>query len=294
MNRWTNQFLHSFERKLVQMNCNFIVDPANGNGFGVRSLKGGGVYRVYMHSTASFVGASHTTTIIDGISGGTSSLKVGMVVSGSGVVVGSTIVAIQSSSAITLSVATTSSVGSLTVSYTAVGAPGLPSAGGLAAGLIYVVFQDNYNAYLGGNVGFVSPVSGTPISISTGSGLTIGAAYVIVSVGTSTTANWNAMGLPLGIIPNVGATFIATATGSGTGTGVVESSTNSGIMSVEAIGDGNQTIVSHGPSVLGQGAGSYLVAQCLNTSGAATAPTTGSVVGMSFWMSNSVITQQGQ
>lgn len=36
-----------------QISCNFIVDSANGNGLGIRSLKGTGVAAVYMHTSAS-------------------------------------------------------------------------------------------------------------------------------------------------------------------------------------------------------------------------------------------------
>ena len=39
--------------KPVIIDCNFIVDSTNGNGFGVRSLKGSYVSRVYMHTSAT-------------------------------------------------------------------------------------------------------------------------------------------------------------------------------------------------------------------------------------------------
>lgn len=37
--------------KPVLLDCNFVVDSTNGNGFGVRSLKGPGIHRVFMHTT---------------------------------------------------------------------------------------------------------------------------------------------------------------------------------------------------------------------------------------------------
>ena len=37
----------------VLIDCNFIVDAANGNGLGIRSLKGQGVRNVYMNTTAT-------------------------------------------------------------------------------------------------------------------------------------------------------------------------------------------------------------------------------------------------
>lgn len=35
----------------VQIDCNFIVDSSNGNGLGIRSLKGPGVLNVFMHTS---------------------------------------------------------------------------------------------------------------------------------------------------------------------------------------------------------------------------------------------------
>ncbi len=43
--------LYSFGAQPVLIDCNFIVDPTNANGLGVRSLKGQGVEAVYMHTS---------------------------------------------------------------------------------------------------------------------------------------------------------------------------------------------------------------------------------------------------
>ena len=37
----------------ILVDCNFIVDSANGNGLGIRSLKGQGVANVFMHTSAT-------------------------------------------------------------------------------------------------------------------------------------------------------------------------------------------------------------------------------------------------
>lgn len=37
----------------ILLDCNFIVDPANGNGLGIRSLKGQGIKNVFMHTSAT-------------------------------------------------------------------------------------------------------------------------------------------------------------------------------------------------------------------------------------------------
>lgn len=225
-NRWYTQFFGTLHKKPVMMDCNFIIDPANGNGLGIRSLKGPGIANVYMHTTAT-------------------------------------------------------------------PATGNPNP---ASGIIVVTFQDNFNRYLFGTSGFASPVSGTPISISGSGVMTVGNPYIITSIGNSSQANWNAVGLPLGVVPTVGESFIASVTGGGTGTGIVEAPSTSGIMSIEVVGDPNQTFGANynGASILGGSAGSYMVLQCLNASGAVTAPATGSVVGLSFFMNNSYILTQGQ
>lgn len=44
---------YSFLEKPIWIDCNFIVDSANGNGLGIRSLKGGGVKNVFMHTSST-------------------------------------------------------------------------------------------------------------------------------------------------------------------------------------------------------------------------------------------------
>ena len=290
-NRWYTQFYGSLHKKPVQLDCNFIVDASNGNGLGIRSLKGPGIANVFMHTTASFTGDTHTSILIDNISGGTASLVPGMPVSGSGIPAGTLISSIVSSSSVNLTQATSSSASGVTVSYAGVGSTNP------AAGYIMVQFQDNFNRYFFGTSGFVSPLSGSNINISGSAVMTVGNPYVIVSVGTSTQANWQAAGLPAGVIPAVGEPFFAAITGGGTGTGIVQAPSHSGIMSLEVVGDPNQTLGANfnGASFLGGGsAGSYMILQCLNASSAVAAPAAGSVIGLSFFLSNSYITVQGE
>lgn len=252
-NRRFTQFFYTLHNKPVLLDCNFIVDVANGNGYGVRSLKGPGIQAVYMHSTAAFTGTSHTSTLIDGISGGTASLAVGMPVQGSGIPAGTKILSIIDSGSLTLSAATTTSTtGSIT--YQAVGSPNP------GLGRAVIVLSDNYNRYYGGFSGFVSQLSGSSLT----SGLTAGNPYVIVSVGSSTVAQWNAAGLPVGITPAVGAAFIATAT-SIAGGGAVQAPLNSGVSSVEVVGDPNQTIISSTANVAGLSSGAYIVVHFLSS-----------------------------
>lgn len=47
------QFFNTLHNTPVLLDCNFIVDSANGNGLGIRSLKGAGIQNVYMHTSAT-------------------------------------------------------------------------------------------------------------------------------------------------------------------------------------------------------------------------------------------------
>ena len=207
-----NQFGEESNNAIIggssQIQCSFVVDHANGNGLGIRSLKGQGVAKVFMHTTAT----------------------------------------------------------------PAVGSPNP------AVGYIVVQLSSAYAAYAGGTAGFVAPISGTPINVT--SGLTVGQAYIITSVGTTTAAQFQSLGLPTGIVPAPGVSFIATSASAGVGTGVVEvpMATGSGIDHIEIVGDPNLT---SGPS---QG-GAQII--CLALGGAplaATAPADGTVIGLTFNM----------
>lgn len=185
-NRTWNNYGHFYAPHTMPclIDCNFIVDPTNGNGLGIRSLKGPGIANVFMNTTQT-------------------------------------------------------------------PAAGNPNPG---AGRAVIVFQDNYNKYFGGFSGFVSPVSGTSLT----SGLVVGNPYVIVSVGSSTLAQWQTAGVPVGITPAVGVTFIALAT-SVAGGGAVQAPLNSAVSSIEVIGDPNTTLNSTQTTLQGSVNGSYLV-----------------------------------
>lgn len=64
--------------------------------------------------------------------------------------------------------------------------------------------------------------SDSAINISSASVLIIGQPYVILSLGSTTAAQWQAIGVPAGMTPIVGLMFTASVTGSGTGTGTVK------------------------------------------------------------------------
>lgn len=172
------QKLFTLQAYPVLLDCNFIVDSTNGNGLGIRSLKGNGIANVFMNTSQT-------------------------------------------------------------------PATGNPNP---EAGTAIIFLQDNYNKYLGGFSGFVSALTGTSIS----SGMTAGRAYVIVLVGTTTLAQWQTAGLPVGITPAVGVSFISKVT-SFSGTGRVQGVLPSQATSVEIVGDPNLTIKNTSYPSVGQG-----------------------------------------
>jgi hypothetical protein len=203
----------------VLLDCNFVVDSTNGNGLGIRSLKGPTIANVFMHTTAT-------------------------------------------------------------------PAPGNPNP---AAGTIVVQLMDNYNRSLSGFSSYVSPVSGTPLTATIAN-----TAYVIVSLGTATAAQFQAVGLPIGITPAVGGAFIATSSATIGGSAAVEvaAASGTGIASIETLGDPNQSIAPN-PNA-NQGFGAQFILQCRNYSGSIAAPADGSVISLAFLLSNSSVQVQGE
>lgn len=203
----------------IEVDCNFTVDSANGNGLGIRSLKSNGWIRNVFMFTSSTPGSNN---------------------------------------------------GALNPNP--------------AAGYALIQFKQNFNIYIGGYSGFVSPVSGTPINVT--SGLSVGGAYIIVSVGTTSLAAWQALGVPAGVTPAVGVSFIAITATVGTGTGVVEvpKAIGSGIEVIDVIGNPNVSVNSN----IAANGGMYVLVRFLAATAAgtttlvATAPQDGSVVGMTF------------
>jgi len=225
----------------VLIDCNFIVDSTNGNGLGIRSLKGPYVQNVFMHTSATpGVGNSNPQTP---------------------------------------NIAITN-----------------PNP---ASGTIIVQLQDNYNRILTSGNAIISPL-GTPVAITAAStNLTVGVAYVVTTLGDAAAADWVTLGIPSGITPTVGMTFIAKATGAGVGTTARVAPTataGSAIFQIEGVGDANQMA---GVSIQAKGYGAQIIAQCRNASGASgastiVAPANNTVISMSFLLSNSSILIAGE
>ncbi len=226
---WINRgHLYSPHVRPVLVDCNFVVDKANGNGLGIRSLKGQGISAVYM---------------------------------------------------------TTSSTP----------ATGNPLVAGVSEGLIVVEFADNFNrAYPG--MSAIIPPNTTATKIDN-SAMTVGQAYVIAVLDPAITqAMWHTLGLPLGVIPAVGATFIAARIGlageANTSSARVVIASNSGIDHIETIGDPNQTIW---PAPVGgsPGAPAQIVLKCVFEN-AQTQPADNTVIGLTFYMNQSNVLVAGE
>ena len=196
--------------------CNFIVDSANGNGLGIRSLKSNGYIEsvfMYTSSTPGVVG-SHTNPIT------------------------------------------------------------------VAGGNCLVTFKNNFNFYLGGFSGQI-PVATSTSTTST----TAGDPYLITSLGTTTLAQWQAAGVPLGFTPAVGTAFIAKATGAIGGTGHVGLPGVPLAYGLSVVGDPNQT--ANNSNIAGN-AGAQILLQFSKPTASGTttmvsaAPADGTVVGMWF------------
>jgi hypothetical protein len=152
-----------------------------------------------------------------------------------------------------------------------------------APGIIIINFQDNYNRSLTGSSSIVSPVTGSALTA-----VTANTTYVIGSLGTATTAQLQAIGVILGVTPAVGMPFVAKSTTAVPGGATVFAVGSSGITSIETVGDPNTLISNTQYST-----GAQVILQCLN-SGTLTAPANGTVISLSFLLSNSSVTVQGE
>jgi hypothetical protein len=128
------------------------------------------------------------------------------------------------------------------------------------AGFALVQFTNNFNYYVNGYAQFRSPTTGS-IKIDN-SALTSGQAYVITTLGNATLAQWQGVGLPQGVTPAVGVSFVATAVGAGSNvlTSRVSTPTTSGIYGVEVVGNPGVMLSS---SNIASNGGAWLLLQFL-------------------------------
>lgn len=113
-----------------------------------------------------------------------------------------------------------------------------PSAGNPnpSPGYVVVKFAKGYTQYIMNSSAIGSPASGSLVNVT--SGLQRGSPYVIAAVGTTTAAQWQALGLPSNITPTPSQSFVATTGAPGVGTGTVElaNASGSGVYKLEFVG----------------------------------------------------------
>ncbi len=158
-------------------------------------------------------------------------------------------------------------------------------------GYALVRLKNNFNVYLGGFSGQIEPLASTSTTSTTATHV-----YVITSVGTTTLAQWQTAGLMPGLVPTVGQSFIAIATGAIGGTGTVGLPTAPSTVAVSVVGDPNTSLNN---SNTAQNAGAQLLVQfSAATSSSVTtlipaAPADNTVVGLSMTFDGSTVTIDG-
>lgn len=219
-NRRFIQFFKTLHNEPVLLDCNFVVDAANGNGLGIRSLKGPGVAGVYMHTSAPLVGSGNPNP---------------------------------------------------------------------AAGEIIVKLQDNYNRIFSG----FNSINGPLGAATTSSKANV--INVITVLGTATLAQWQAVGLPLGITPAVGVAFVGSVAAviGGSAQTAIMLAAGSGITNIESAGDGNLSLSPQGPANAVSGAGGVFYLRCMKNA-VLTAPTDGTTISLAFYLSNTRILAAGE
>lgn len=165
-----------------------------------------------------------------------------------------------------------------------------------ASGTIVVQLQDNYSRAYSVKASILqSPNSGSDVKIDN-SAMTAGVAYTITTLGDATAAKWHTIGVPAGVTPAVGVSFIAASNG-GAGNALtsrvqISAAAGAGIASVEVIGSVNASIAPD-PTV-NQGYGAQLILQCRDYAGAIAAPADGTIIAVEMYLSNSSVTVAGE
>lgn len=169
-------------------------------------------------------------------------------------------------------------------------------------GVILVQLADNFTRVYGCFATLVSPNSGSSLNVdASDAALTVGNLYVIQTLGTSTAADWRALGLPVGVAPAVGAAFIAAATGAGTGTGTVQApaAAGSAVSHIEMVGKPHLML---GPTPIGgsPNVGAWVMLQVLGATNSSTttlqktAPAAGTAIKLVMYMNQSSVTVAGE
>ena len=154
-----------------------------------------------------------------------------------------------------------------------------------AAGIAVIQLKQNFNVFLGMNYVFQAPQTGGAVTSTVAE-----TSYIIRALGTTTAAEWLAVGLPAGLTAAVGQSFVATATQAIGGTGSVSAVGSSGIVSAEVMGVPNASISNDNIAANG---GAYVMVQFLGSASTKAAPTAGCVVNLRLFFDRSSVTVDG-
>lgn len=349
--------------KPVLIDCNFVVDSTNGNGLGIRTLKGAGVRNVFMHTSASpgkgaggFLNPNPAVGFaliqlkdnykkyIGGFSGFAAPTTGGTIaINGSALTVhnpyiiasvgygaaGSATIAPVADSAGSLASTWFSlfdSYGNTFIIWFSVSGVGaaprgvsgilvqqsiLSGATAAQIGAALVLTIENLPSGISGVNSFtasgsttvtVTSTANVPLAGPPAEGLIpTGFTFAIVNFSTNL-QDWQGVGLPKGVTPSIGASFIATATGYSTGggsTGLVVVPGVSGVSTLEVVGDPNQSL---SPIPMGGSphVGGWILVQFMAATSSSvttpipTAPADNSVCGMSFYLEQSSVVIAGE
>lgn len=165
-----------------------------------------------------------------------------------------------------------------------------------ANGFALIQMKQNFNKYIGGRFWIQAPADGSDVKIDN-SAMTIGQPYIITTLGNASAAKWLAIGVPVGVTPAVGVSFVATSNG-GAGnvlTSKVQKPAVSGIVCAEVVGSPDLSTSSN----IGSAGGEWILIQFLGaTSSSVTtlipaAPLAASVVNAKLYFDGSSVTVDG-
>ncbi len=155
-----------------------------------------------------------------------------------------------------------------------------------AAGFAVISIRNNaFNSFVGVR-GTVTAAPTAPTTTAT----TANSAFVITALGTATVAQWRAVGLPAGMTPAVGQSFVATASATIGGSATVGVPGVSNVAAISLVGDPTTMV---GNSNIAAYSGAQIMLLFQDFAGAAVAPTSGSIIRLEMVYDGSSVSIDG-
>lgn len=173
-----------------------------------------------------------------------------------------------------------------TGAVSAFAAPGVQGVTRLGVGIYKIKLQDNYYAPVSLHAAAYSGISGSSVA---GGSFVATTLYQVITLGTTTQAQWVTAGCDVDYTVAIGTVFVAAGIGAGTGT--VKAITPSNITNIEFSQSLSGNLVNLNPSL---GRGSSFILSCfgLPSSGQtplATDPASGSQIVIDMWLRDSSV-----